>query len=394
VILLTVNTGSLNLTLSKYFFQNKKPEPLSPLSFPGVNVTRDKISQKSSVLSSEDQRPLTEVIGFLPYWKLTEARIPFEKVKTIAFFGVTVDKNGRIAKMDQDGNEDPGWGKFKSKEFDNLLTNTHQSGVKVHLVLRLMNNNDIIAVINNPLARQNTRENIVSLVREKNLDGINIDIEYQGVPDPSTIKNFTVFIKEFQEFLSRSQSKTSLTLDVQADSVVKTRLFELEKLHPYLNFIIIMGYDFFRSASTNSGPVAPLTGKEIFGYDVTKAVTDFVKTVPPEKLILGIPFYGYEWETETAKPGSKTIPNTGALATYGRVQKIIIDKHLVPKLDEVSQEPYLIFEEQGALHQIFFEDENSLTKKISLVKKSGIAGIAIWALGYEGDSPQIWQIIK
>lgn len=417
--ILADDNSPLNLSWFSKLLDYRKTQPLSPLapnevpSLPAprslnevgskdeVGLTSTEVvflkptkSPKDFVLPAQGGKQLTEITGFLPYWKLGQVKIPFERLTSIAFFGIPIDKHGRIAKLDKDGNENPGWTKYKSTEFDNLVTTAHQNGAKLFLVLEIMNNDDITAVINNPLARKNTRENILDLVRQKNLDGINIDIEYQGIPEASTIKNFTVFVSEFRDFLTRSGTNIPLTLDVHADSVVKTRLFELDKLAPYLDRIIIMGYDFFRPNSGNSGPVAPLLGKERFEYDVTTAVTDFLKFVPPEKLILGIPFYGYEWQTETAEAYSKTVPNTGALATYGRIKKIINDRNLTPEWDEFSQEPYLIFEEKGTIHQIFYEDSTSLAKKIDLVKKASLVGIAIWALGYEGEFPDLWQAIK
>ena len=393
--LLIWKQSALKINISKFIPDSQSITPVSPLSTKHQTIQgQPPLTEKDSVLSALNQKQMESVIGFLPHWKLGQIKIPFDRLSSVAFFGIPINKYGKIAKLDADGNENPGWTKFKSKEFDNLVANAHQNKTKIILVLEIMNNNDIIAVLNNPLARQNTRESILALVKQKNLDGVNIDVEYQGIPDTTIINNFSLFIQEFRNFISHSQINISLSLDVHADSVVKTRLFELAKIHPYLDQIIIMGYDFFRPNSTNSGPIAPLNGKEKFEYDITTTINDFVKIVPAQKLILGIPFYGYEWETETAQPFSKTIPNSGALATYGRIQKLISEEHLTPKQDELSQSPYLIFKKDGIIHQIFYEDVSSLTKKIGLVKNSGLSGIAIWAVGYEGDYPEIWEAIK
>lgn len=366
-------------------------EILSPI-IPSPNPIR--VVTPVKVLGENDTKKLENVFGFLPYWKMSDSIIPYDKVNTIIYFGISIDKYGRIAKLDSDGNENPGWTKFKSKEFDNIIKTARQNNVKVILALEIMVNDDINAVINNPLARQNTRENIMDLVKQKELDGINIDIEYTGIPEERTIKNFTIFITEFRDYLVKSKINVSLTLDVHADSVIRTRLFELEKIYPYLDQIIIMGYDFFRPTSTNSGPVAPLSGKEKFEYDITTAIEDFTKIIPVNKLILGIPFYGYEWNTETIEPFSKTMPKTGALATYGRTQELIKEKHITPKWDELSSSPYLLFEDKGTLHQVFYENGKSLTKKIDIVKNKNLYGIAIWALGYDGKYPDIWEAIK
>jgi spore germination protein YaaH len=62
--------------------------------------------------------------------------------------------------------------------------------------------------------------------------------------------------------------------------------------------IVLMAYDYHSTSSFVTGPVAPLSGAGIMSeYDVTAAVEKTLDLIPPQKLVLGIPLYGYEWET-------------------------------------------------------------------------------------------------
>ena len=115
----------------------------------------------------------------------------------------------------------------------------------------------------------------------------------------------------------------------------------------------------------------------------------------PEKLILGIPLYGYEWQTFSEEKNSRTIADTGAIATYKRVRELITGRDdVVLYFDDLSQSPWLTYNQNGLIKQIYYEDEKSLLEKIKFVELNNLEGIALWALGYEGDYTEPWAIIK
>ncbi|MCB9250346.1 MAG: hypothetical protein H6613_18240 [Ignavibacteriales bacterium] len=65
-----------------------------------------------------------------------------------------------------------------------------------------------------------------------------------------------------------------------------------------------MGYDFYGSWSSTTGPTAPLTGGS---YNVSNTInTQYgtLSTFYPEKLILGVPYFGPHWETANSNEGS------------------------------------------------------------------------------------------
>ena len=70
-------------------------------------------------------------------------------------------------------------------------------------------------------------------------------------------------------------------------------------LNPYVDMFIIMGYDYYYSGSGTAGPEAPLYNFETsYNYTLTKSVTYYLKQgVTPAKLLLGLPYYGREWQT-------------------------------------------------------------------------------------------------
>jgi spore germination protein YaaH len=55
--------------------------------------------------------------------------------------------------------------------------------------------------------------------------------------------------------------------------------------------------------------------------------------------------------------------------------------------DELGLQPYVIYQEKDTDYykQIFYEDKDSLKKKVDTAKKYNLGGVALWAIGYEGS---------
>jgi spore germination protein YaaH len=114
--------------------------------------------------------------------------------------------------------------------------------------------------------------------------------------------------------------------------------------------------------------------------------------VPPAKILLGVPFYGYEWDTVD---GSKYSPveARGSVASLERIEQMLNDKTLELIWDRNSLTPYGVSSSSGQVSQIYFENETSIRLKLDFVKSAGLGGIAIWALGYEGRTNWLWPTI-
>jgi spore germination protein YaaH len=133
--------------------------------------------------------------------------------------------------------------------------------------------------------------------------------------------------------------------------------------------------------------VAPLRGaKDKWQFDVTEAVKQATLAIPPEKIILGVAAYGYEWETLSVQPQSPVIPGTNKTATTRRVAEILKNcLDCVVGRDPSGGSPYVILPptEDSAFQHIYYEDKESIQQKLELAKVYKLGGVAIWALGYE-----------
>ena len=149
-----------------------------------------------------------------------------------------------------------------------------------------------------------------------------------------------------------------------------------------------MGYDYHYTGSYVTGPVAPLYGAgSTAEFDIQTAIEKAQRIMPKEKIILGMPLYGYEWESINNSPRSGIIPGTGLIASNLRVEQLLASCATCSGgFDEEAQETYIVYKDEktNTYHQIFYPDKKSSLAKISFAENNHTGGIALWALGYEG----------
>jgi len=361
-----------------YFFLFQKQSFLSPLS-----------SEKSFLKIAESKK---QVIGFLPFWTIKEEEnFRYDTLDQIIYMGIEFDKEGQIVKR-IDSYLEPGWSNFQSDRFSALIKKAKKKNTKIILGVQNYTNETIEEIIQNPIKRKRVISQTISLLDEKGLDGVNIDFEYNGTDFPILANAFTGFVEEFDSALEKKDPQLLLSVDVFADSIRRNRIYEIDELSVFVDQIIIMGYDFHRAGSVSAGPVAPLRSNS--PYSILSVLNDYFEASEREKLILAVPYYGYEWPTLNENFGSPVFEGGGALATYKRTIALIEDENLKTNWDQTSMTPWLVYKDHGKTKQIYFENERSLSLKYSLVKQADLGGIAIWALGYDGERKELWDLLE
>lgn len=386
---------------------------LLPLSFFSWKTWQQNLPLISPLELIETLAPITlnkktdkVIFGFLPYWNMKLSnQLTIKHLTHLAYFGVDLNKDGTIKKLDNPREQEPGWTKLNSNEFNILERQLKITNKKTILTIRVMTYDQITSILNQNDAFDTAIESIISLVIAKNFDGVNLDFEASALFDQQTRNNFTNFVKETNQRCKAYNPQCEISVDIFADSATKNRLYNLKDLTPVTDLFIVMAYDFYRPSNSQAGPVAPIRGRcsdnspslNCLEYDITTSIADITKIVPPEKILLGIPFYGYQWQTADTNFLSNTFPKTGSLASYKRVQEILHNPQVASLSAKWSQEtlsPYLTFFEDNKIYQIHYENTQSLSLKIDLVHQANLAGIAIWALGYETPYQDLWETIS
>lgn len=108
---------------------------------------------------------------------------------------------------------------------------------------------------------------------------------------------------------------------------------------------------------------------------VRRVVEYAVTEIPPQKIKLGIPNYGYDWPLpyERGVTRARTIGNIEAV-------QIAIEHGVDIQFDDVAQSPFFRYTEEGFEHEVWFEDVRSIRAKFGLIQEFGLVGAGYWQL--------------
>jgi spore germination protein YaaH len=357
----------------------------------GISVTYYLLFYTFAGLPKKQQITETkkQVIGFLPYWELNTATIDYtSNITMLSYFGVVVDKDGTLVKLSSPQQEQPGWNGLQSGKVAPFFQNAKQHNIALSLVIDSGNSDAIAALINDPVNHAKTlAAEIIPLINQYGFTDLNFDIEYTAQASPIARANFTKFIQEVKKQVGNN---ITITLDISTLDAIKPNLIDLQTMGTLVNNIVIMAYDYHAQGSYVTGPVAPLSGAGITSeYDVTTAVAKTMQSVPAQKIIVGMPAYGYAWETLTKDPRSAIIPGTGVIASNQRSEAFREScATCSAKFDTEAQEGFISYKDPTihTYHQFFYPNQQSVLAKLQLANTAQLGGVALWALGYEGST--------
>ena len=375
--------GIILLLFFFWYFSSRRQTFLSPLG-------------EGNILSYLTGKKV-QVIGFLPYWNINEKlETDFSAIDQLMYFGLIVGEDGMLVKQ-ENGETEPGWYKLKSSEkFKQIMDNAQKQNKKVLLTIICFDPNVADIIVSDSLIRENLISEIVAIVGEYNFDGVDIDFEYFPSDDniPDFGSRFNQFLSLLKNRLSAENPKSILSVDIYPRAFIYDWPYELEEMGKIVDQIIIMAYDFTQSNSPTSGPVAPMKGESDNEMSIVKTLKASLNQIDKSKLILGIPLYGYEWRTVSGDHRSDVYSGSGVTASYERVSKLIKEEEVDIKWDDKAFSPWLVYEKNGTISQIYFDDLKSISLKVELVQQLNLGGIAFWALGYEDQAPDFWKTLK
>lgn len=328
-----------------------------------------------------------EVIGFSPYWLIPKQRFDYADVLTTwTYFGLVINPDGTIQKLVADTEEEPGWTTLKGEAVSQELSAYGAKQKERSLLLHLSNEDDIGTLISDATASAVRLTQVVTPILSKyGFSDLNLDIESFRDASESARQSYGILLSEIKKRLG----VTTLTVELTPTSLIRTHLADPTVVGNIADRVILMAYDYLYSGSLISGPVAPLFGAgSVRVQDVSFSLDRALSVIDSTKLVLGIPLYGYEWDALSTTPGNPVVPGTGKTASWSRVKELLSDcPDCISGRDNASGDiPYVTISENGYVRQMFYEDASSITTKIAVAREKGIAGVAFWALGYEGEN--------
>lgn len=348
------------------------------------------LSSERTILFDNSHGTQDEVIGFLPYWLINKAKPDYsDYITNLTYFALSIDRDGRIQKLTSPVEAEPGWYALSSGKADNLLKTAKDKGLLLSLAVFSGDHEAIAQLVSNPVVHaQNLVQDILPIMREYGFGELNLDIESTAAASSGAAANFTKFTRELKSQLT--PHNISLTVDITGQDLIKKTLINPNEVGQIADHVLVMTYDFHHPGSKVTGAVAPLFGAGVTAeYDVVSAIKKASDAIPSKKIILGLPLYGYEWETIDDTLGGAVIPGTGMTASTRRIDELLaVCSSCSAKFDQVSKESYVIYQDAmtGAYHQLFFPDRRSTQAKLEFMEDKKLGGIGLWALGYEDES--------
>ncbi len=315
------------------------------------------------------------VYGYLPYWvRVDLTTLRWDLLSDVIAFSADVGMDGNV------GNPyalpDPA-----------LVQAAHAHGVKVHLSATLFNTlqapNAILIFLGDPAAQVRAQQQLIALAH--GIDGLNLDFEF--VPSAAT-SAFTSFVQQIHAALRAAVPGAELTISMPSQPGHPG--YDTAALQAASDRLFLMEYDYAVRDSPSAGPGAPLSKGALWPLDIESALDGYLALTPPASLVLGVPYYGNEWPTASSAPGAAVTADGiailfrdgfGKLASFGR------------QWESASQTPWYTYAAGGQTFQGWIEDGESLSLKYALANRKGLAGVMIWALGYDAGRTEAWDAL-
>jgi spore germination protein YaaH len=314
---------------------------------------------------------------------------------TIAYFGISANKKGRLHKTVSGGVNDFRWNAWIGGRMTQLINKAHNAGTKVVLTVTRFSWNSAgyrttEKMLSSAKARARLAKETADAVAERGVDGVNVDFE----PIPRSQRaNFVDFVRKLRTALNRVRHGLELT--VASTGYVANYDVAGLTAPGAADAMFIMAYHYSGSWSRSAGAVSPLHRRT---YDVTDTVNEFLKLTTPDKIMLGLPYYGNVWSTIDSKLNSRTRPGSstygypgsvvystarGIAATHGRLWNDI------EKVPWTRWQTRMCSSCPLTWRQLYYEDAESLRLKHDLVLTKGLRGTGIWTLGFGGSGTEL-----
>ena len=245
-------------------------------------------------------------------------------------------------------------------DYAKTLAWARSKGIRTHASVVLMGSDPLHTLLSNATNRSRLINALVQEVRNSGYDGVNIDFELMSANDAD---NFTTFLRELKQALG-TDKELSVAVFGRTGKEKWATPYQYDKIGAIADSVVVMAYDYHYSTSA-PGPIAPLWWvKEVAQY--------MSKVMPAEKVLMGMATYGYDWP-QSAKATSVTAPKLIQLQSKYQVQG---------HWDEASYSPYYTYwDEKGRQHEVWLENQQSLTAKWKVVDEHQLGGVSFWRIG-------------
>ena len=229
-------------------------------------------------------------------------------------------------------------------------------------------------ILNDYKLRETLINNIIDVVLENDLDGINLDFENMKTEDKDM---FSQFLIELKPRLAEYFKVLSVDVTAPDGGTNWSECYDRNKIGKIADYEVFMAYDQNGSSSPKEGTTAGADWIEV-------GIKKFVGTqeeVQPDKMILGMPFYTRLWKSD----GTSSV-------VYIKSVDSKIPSGVEKKWDEDLKQYYVEYNSGSTIYKMWIEDEKSLKAKFDLMHEYNLGGAAYWQKDFE--SQNIWDLVE
>jgi putative cell wall-binding protein/spore germination protein YaaH len=326
-----------------------------------------------------------QVYGYLPYWELdsgTDASLRYDLLTDIALYAVTLNSDGSI------NTSTNGYAAVTSSLADTIISHAHAAGVRVDLTVTSFGLAKNTAFFSDTVAQATAVTAIASLVADRGVDGVNVDVENLHNAD---FPAYAAWVAKIRAAIVAADPAGRVT--VATNGASSGALMAADALKAGADRAFLMGYGYRSAGSNPAGSISPVTRSD-GGQSLSTSLAAYASAgVPSNRILLGLPYFGMTWPTTTG--GAHATTNGAGYTFIPRTGMAGIPAGTSIGYDSLEQSAWFAVQDPttGSWSETYFDNGQSLRAKYGLVSAQRLAGAGIWALGYERGVTGYWEAI-
>ncbi len=367
-----------------------------------------------------------EISGWIPYWRTatgTADVLPhLSQLTAVMPFAYSVKSDGTLADT----------ARLSEEPWTSFIAEAKRQKIRVIPSVMWGNGDSIHRILSDTKKRIALEDEIAALVKKNNFDGIDIDFEAKK---HETVDYFSTFLKRLYQRMGKKwvyctiESRTPLderyspgaTIPADADDIAN----DFVEMAKYCDRIEIMAYDqgtvSVRLNTARAAPYAPVADP---GW-VENLITLAAQTIPKNKLILGIPTYGYEYAVTPLGGGSyrykvlwpfnpryatEIAAKLGITPSRSSAGELAFTYHPdslpaptgddATQVQQVSAETTTVAQNANSalnsgkpFNYVTWSDAGAIADKVALARRLGIRGVAVFKFD-GGQDPNMWKVLR
>jgi hypothetical protein len=344
----------------------------------------------------------TELYGYVPYWQMSGSTVNHLRdlpLSTIALFSVTARRTGAIDTRPN------GYRRITGPIGARIIEDAHARGARVELVFTSFGPDRNARLFRPsappspapgsttaPLATaapppppgpepwRRTVGELVDLVVDLRLDGINVDVEQLDEADRPAYGEFLTALRA-----ALVEAVPDARLSVATEAGLRGTGNAAAAAAAGVDRVFLMGYDYHWSGSQPgaSSPVDRTDGL----YDLRWSIDQYVGAgVPRDRILLGLPLYGMSWRT-IGPDRTSAVLEAGSAWIPSLHRDQLLDPAFEPGRDLIELAEFFVEPDGDAWRITYFDSPATLRPKLALARDHGLAGGGFWAIGYERGLP-------